>query len=608
MPDALVGDPLRLQQVLVNLVGNAIKFTTVGEVVVEATRDERAEVGSTDVRLHIAVRDTGIGIPPAKQRVIFEPFSQADGSTTRRYGGTGLGLAICSRIAEMMGGRLWVESEPGQGSTFHLAVHLGLHRASTFVPPVLPRAGGPPRPRRRRQRHRAIDRPRRALHLSHQRHHRGRRRRGARGRARRRREGRALPAPRPRHHAPRSSADALAERLRREADLACPVLLMMTAVSRRPSAARCRDLEILEFVTKPIRPVYLIAAVASALGISTRGAVKPPSLSELAAARARPPLTVLLAEDNAVNQMVAVRLLDREGHRTTVVGTGREALDALERASFDLVLMDVQMPEMDGLEAVAAIRADERKRPGVHQPVIAMTAYTMRGDRERFLEAGFDGYVRKPISVQRAARRHRRPPSRAPPTPLPAAARDHPSHQRPSLRPASPRFEEPLRPTAPSGLLPPTTEAAVPPAVAARSASPVPATPPRSRKRSSSKAIAVERLGGRRGAAPRAHRCLPGRAAQVARRTSTPPSPPATRPCSSRAAHTLKGAVDSCGGARVRGAAMELERMGRDAVLDGAEEAVARLDREMGALVPALRRWLGDATLVSAGGKGDGAA
>ncbi|MFT3769882.1 MAG: response regulator [Minicystis sp.] len=581
VPDAVVGDPLRLQQVLVNLVGNAIKFTSAGEIVVEVTTEEAGDGVSSEARLHFSVRDTGIGIPPSKQRVIFEPFSQADGSTTRRYGGTGLGLAICSRIAEMMRGRLWVESEAGQGSTFHLSIRLGLHRASTFAPPVVPELAG----------HRvlvvddnatarriigdmlagwritsvAVPGAEEALAA-------------ARAAANRKAPFQLLVLD---ATLPETTADALAERLRAEAGLECPVLMMMTAVSRRPDAARCRALDILEFVTKPVRPVYLMAAVASALGISTRGAVKVPAFSDLPPRPPRPPLNILLAEDNAVNQMVAVRLLEREGHRTTVAGTGREALDALARASFDLVLMDVQMPEMDGLEAVAAIRADERKRPGVHQPVVAMTAYTMKGDRERFLEAGFDGYVRKPISVQEL---------------LDAIDEAVP-------RPAAPLAAPSLSPAPPAAALLAAPAPAAPPPAAAALAAPAPAAPPPVAPPPAAspaddgafdKPAALDRLAGDEELLrelvdvflEEQPKWMADIRAAVDRRDAA---------LLKRGAHTLKGAVDSCGGHRVHAAAMDLERMGREANLDGAEAALARLEREMEALVPALRRWMGKA-------------
>jgi signal transduction histidine kinase/ActR/RegA family two-component response regulator len=252
--DALVGDVVRLRQVLVNLIGNAIKFTASGGVTVRVGTRERTD---GHVTIDVAVADTGIGIPEDKQALIFEPFRQADGSTTRRYGGTGLGLTICARLVEIMGGRISVESTPGAGSTFRFTAVLD----------------------------RTID-----------------------------------------------------------------------------SAA-------------------------------ATGAHVAPAL------RAWRALDVLLAEDNAVNQHLARRTIEKWGHRVAVVSTGRDAIDAAGRHRYDLILMDVQMPELDGFEATATIRA--RERDGLRVPIIAMTAHAMRGDRERCLDAGMDGYVAKPIDIAR---------------------------------------------------------------------------------------------------------------------------------------------------------------------------------------------------------------
>jgi signal transduction histidine kinase/CheY-like chemotaxis protein/HPt (histidine-containing phosphotransfer) domain-containing protein len=568
VPDALVGDPLRLQQVLVNLVGNAVKFTSAGEVVVRVEVDED---DGRDVRLHITVTDTGIGIPASKQRVIFEPFAQADGSTTRKYGGTGLGLSICSRIAEMMQGRLWVESQAGAGSTFHLTLRCGHQRTSAFSP-ANPEASSPARPgvipvaltggllearsvlvvddnaAARRILEDVLRGWKAAPTLA-----------GSAGEAlaavREARERGApfelvlldatIPAedssPSKRGSAlgpPGTTGCDLVERLRGEVGLRCPVVLMMTAVARRPDAERCRSLDILEFVTKPIRPLHLMAAMASALGLAApRG--RSPSLIDFEGRPSRGSLSILLAEDNPVNQTLAVRLLEKEGHRLTVAGTGREALEALARASFDLVLMDVQMPEMDGLEAIAAIRAGEKQQPGAHQPVIAMTAFTMKGDRERFLASGFDGYVRKPISIHEL---------------LEAIDR----------------------------LLPPGDEAPTAAAAAPADDGPEPFD----------RAAALGRLAGDEALL----RELVGvfleeypawmadiRAAVRAR------DPQILQ----RAAHTLKGAVDSCGSPGAYAAAFELEKMGRAGEVPGEGEAMGRLEREIDRLVPALRRFVG---------------
>jgi signal transduction histidine kinase/HPt (histidine-containing phosphotransfer) domain-containing protein/ActR/RegA family two-component response regulator len=257
VPKILIGDPDRLRQIVVNLVGNAIKFTESGRVTVDVTiaseEGDRAE-------LHFQVKDTGIGIPRGKQHRIFDAFTQADGSATRKYGGTGLGLSICSKLVGLMGGRIWVESEPGKGSAFHFVARFG---KDTEVPEA-------------------------SFH----------------------------PA------------------------------------AQQPEA---------------------------------------PALME-----SRGPLRVLLAEDNLVNQKLAVRLLEKEGHSVAVAGNGREALAALDEADFDVVLMDVQMPEMSGFEATTVIREKE-KTTGKHQLIVALTAHAMKGDRERCLEAGMDNYLAKPI-------------------------------------------------------------------------------------------------------------------------------------------------------------------------------------------------------------------
>jgi PAS domain S-box-containing protein len=265
VPEFVVGDSKRLRQVLINLLSNAVKFTERGEITVNVEPESRP---GDSITLHFAVTDTGIGIPHDKQLSVFEPFTQADGSTTRKYGGTGLGLAICSRLVSMMGGRIWVESEPGCGSAFHFTVHFDVVKAREATPGSVP----------------------------------------------------AIPTEVP------------------------------------PVAAHTR-------------------------GKETRS------------------LRILVAEDNQVNQALAVRLLEKRGHTVAVAADGRQALAMSENQSFDLVLMDVQMPELDGLEATAKIRERE-KRTGTHLPIIAMTAYAMKRDRDRCREAGMDGYLAKPIQPQ----------------------------------------------------------------------------------------------------------------------------------------------------------------------------------------------------------------
>jgi CheY-like chemotaxis protein/HPt (histidine-containing phosphotransfer) domain-containing protein len=260
VPDALVGDAERLKRIIVNLVGNAIKFTEKGDVVLSAAMEGPSEKG---VMLHFSVADTGIGIPDEKQWRIFETFGQADSSTTRKYGGTGLGLSISKQLVELMGGRIWVESEEKRGSTFHFTARFDLGKAA----------------------------------------------------------GKTMPA--------------------------APAKIRLSEGRKRSHG-----------VKRPLR--------------------------------------VLLAEDNPVNQELAVQLLTRRGHNVVVAENGQQAIESLERHTFDLVLMDVQMPEMGGYEATQAIREKE-KSTGAHIPILAMTAHAMQGDRERCLSAGMDGYIAKPI-------------------------------------------------------------------------------------------------------------------------------------------------------------------------------------------------------------------
>ena len=263
VPDCLIGDAVRLRQILSNLVGNAIKFTDRGYVTVRVRIEQQSTAGAT---LHFLVRDTGIGIPEEQQACIFEPFRQADGSTTRRHEGTGLGLAICTRLVQLMGGRLWVESRAGEGSIFHFTAPFGHARGGEDKQPGVPLA---------------------------------------------------------------------------------------------------RDVST------------LAASVQSACASSLR---------------------VLVAEDNAVNQNLVRSVLKKDGHAVQLAGNGREVLAALEGSQFDLILMDVQMPGMDGFEATAAIRKAEQLT-GSHVPIVAITAHAMQGDRERCLEAGMDEYLTKPIDL-----------------------------------------------------------------------------------------------------------------------------------------------------------------------------------------------------------------
>jgi signal transduction histidine kinase/DNA-binding response OmpR family regulator len=395
VPDSLIGDPGRLRQVLLNLVGNAIKFTEAGEVVVTVEAGERTD---GEVRLHIAVSDTGIGIPSEVQAHILQPFTQADSSTTRRFGGTGLGLAISAQLVERMGGTLRVESTVGKGSTFRFDAQLGVLAAAAITRPALPSLDGlavlviDDNATNRRilegtLRHWGM-RP--TLAAS-----------GAEGLAAARQQPFALVLLDA--NMPEMDGFMFAERLARLPDVGPVTIMMLSSAGQRGDATRCRELGIRAYLTKPINRSELLDAITHLL--STESEVRRPSDSRPLVTRhslreARRPLRILLAEDNPVNQRLAVRLLEKQGHAVTVAETGRTAvatwIQAETGSPFDLILMDVQMPDMDGLEATTTIRSRER-RTGRRVPIVAMTAHAMQGDRERCLDAGMDGYLSKPL-------------------------------------------------------------------------------------------------------------------------------------------------------------------------------------------------------------------
>ncbi len=398
VPDALVGDPGRLRQVVLNLVGNAIKFTSRGEVVLDVRMHSRDEDGVT---LHFTVSDTGIGIPREKQQMIFEAFTQADSSTTRNYGGTGLGLTISSQLVGLMGGTIWVESEVGQGSQFQFTArfelqenpalrtvqtHLTLKDLPALVvddnavnrrileeflrkwemQPVLVDGGGA-----------ALAEMERAAAV-----------------------GRSYPLVLLDAMMPQVDGFALARKIKESPHLANAVIMMLSSADQVQDSARCRELGIAVYLTKPVRQSELLDAIMSALG-SARLPATPaaPTVAEAVRKSSRP-LRVLLAEDNPVNQRLAVRIMEKWGHSVAVAGNGRKALEAWEKDTFDLILMDVQMPEMSGLEATVAIREREKTSTG-RIPIIAMTAHAMEGDREKCLAAGMDQYITKPIDQKR---------------------------------------------------------------------------------------------------------------------------------------------------------------------------------------------------------------
>jgi PAS domain S-box-containing protein len=403
VPDGLVGDPNRLRQIIVNLIGNAIKFTDQGEVVVRVRlmgggewgtgNGEQGSSSTPHCLLHFSVTDTGIGIAPDKQEAIFAPFVQADGSTTRKYGGTGLGLAISSRLVKLMGGRVWVESQPNQGSVFHFTARFGMHDQppAPRVQPVELEGVSVLVVDDNATNRRILEEMLGNWHM--------RATAVADGAAALAELSRAVAAGRPYALVlldalmPQMDGFMLAQEIKQRPEIAGTTLLMLS--SAEGSSARARELPIAACVMKPVKQSDLFDAVVTCLGVALRRETGP--AAEPAPGQPRR-LRVLLAEDNAVNQKLMVRLLEKQGHRVTVAGDGREVLAALERESFDVALMDVQMPEIDGFEATAAIRRGEQVT-GRHLPIIAMTAHAMKGDRERCLKAGMDAYVSKPIQA-----------------------------------------------------------------------------------------------------------------------------------------------------------------------------------------------------------------
>jgi len=414
VPEAVVGDPIRFKQVLVNLLSNAIKFTSVGEVVVTAKLDESVAASSKkNTVIQFEVRDTGIGIPAEKVATIFEAFTQADNSTTRRFGGTGLGLTICKRLVDMMGGRVWVESREDKGSSFFFTLSLGLASSSSsgMLRPVTSMQGLDVLVVDDNATNRRIlfeqlsalglkvtcaDGARSALTELW------------RARAENRRFSLVILD----YHMPELDGLQLAERVKDFPGVPASTIMMLTSGGQGGDVARCRELGLAAYVTKPLSQRALYQVVAQVIGA---GAVAPDALaftprkddSDMPGPHAtdaspapHTSLRLLLAEDNFVNQKLAVTMLQKRGHKVTVANDGVEALSLLERESFDLVFMDVHMPNMGGFEATAEIRRREKAHGLPRIPIVALTALAMTGDREKCLEAGMDAYLTKPISAR----------------------------------------------------------------------------------------------------------------------------------------------------------------------------------------------------------------
>ncbi len=395
VPTLLKGDPVRLRQIVVNLAGNAIKFTGTGEVVVGVALEAETD---DPIRLHFSVSDTGIGIAPEKVSTIFESFNQADGSVTRRYGGTGLGLAISKQLSELMNGRIWVESDGSNGSTFHFTAEFmpGDLASAPSLPADTSSLQGLPllivddnRMNRRvfmemtsawgmtpkavaggneslgeLKRASAAGNPYRFLLLDFN-----------------------MPEMNGYETAKIIQAEGAAENLS---------IILLTSAGRKGDAAKCIDLGISAYLVKPVKQADLLDALHLSLGHDIK---KDAIITRYTVEEVRRKLRILLVEDNVVNQTLAVKILEKRGHRVVVAGNGKEALETLSGENFHVVLMDVQMPVMDGYTATRKIRKWEGdvKTAESRIPIIAMTAHAMKGDREKCLAAGMDDYVTKPI-------------------------------------------------------------------------------------------------------------------------------------------------------------------------------------------------------------------
>ena len=377
-----------------NLIGNAIKFTDRGEIVVKV---ESEPADDQQVRLHFSVQDTGMGISREQQRLIFEAFTQADGSSTRRFGGTGLGLAISTRLVTLMGGHIWVESERGKGSTFHFTALFRLCAGEAAKPSaadvspqglqvlivddnaanrwILEEAvrGWEMNPT-------SVDNGQAAVEALQD----------------AATSGTPLAMVLLDAMMPGMDGFEVAKRIQSMRELVQPVVMMLSSADCDADAARCRALGIANYLRKPVVASELREAIVTALGHGLRIPAFPASSPTPKNDPASRKLNILLAEDNPINQRVAIGMLEKRGHSVLAVNNGTEALQALACEQFDLVFMDVQMPEMDGLKATAAIRRQE-EGTGAHVPIVAMTAHVMKGDRDRCLEAGMDDYLAKPV-------------------------------------------------------------------------------------------------------------------------------------------------------------------------------------------------------------------
>jgi PAS domain S-box-containing protein len=396
-PDALEGDPVRLRQIIVNLVGNAIKFTESGEVFLDVSVGSRE---SEDVTLRFAVSDTGIGIPDEKQQDIFGSFTQVDTGMTRKYGGTGLGLAIVTKLVAMMNGELWVESAVGSGSVFHFSLKfkaLEITPSAAYEQRTPVNLEGMPvlviddnATNRRILEEMLVGFGMKPTLVN-----------GASPALVAVQVANNLGAPFPLTivdaQMPEIDGFELSERIAKLVGVNKPIIMMLSSLGRRGDAERCRQIGISAYLKKPIKQSELFSAIQATLGMTEKRIDACTLVTAGATQEEDVRLKVLLVEDNLVNQTLAVRLLEKRGCLVTIAGNGEEALHALEKEVFDIVLMDVEMPVMNGLDATRLIREQE-EATGAHVPIVAMTAHAMTGDRDRCLRAGMDGYISKPVT------------------------------------------------------------------------------------------------------------------------------------------------------------------------------------------------------------------
>ena len=398
VPQFVYGDSGRLRQVIVNLVGNAIKFTQHGEVLLDLNLEGDSRDDTNQLTLRFSVKDTGIGVPEDRQKAIFRAFEQADNSTTRRFGGTGLGLAISGQLVKLMGGRLWVDSEVGQGSQFHFTTRLDVVDKPEALQPqtdtnsllglrvlvvddnatnrcileeILTNWGMKPAMAEDVESAIAL------LQTAHDSND----------------KFRLILSD---VNMPALSGFDLARHVRNQPELVDTIIMLLTSGGRVGDFVLCRELNMSAYLIKPVKQSELFDAIVASLGITAAEGVEKDPASPTETLRS---LNILLAEDSPVNQKLAIGLLGKWGHKITVANDGQEAVEAWKDGDFELILMDVQMPRMDGLEATGEIRRQEADT-GQHIVIVAMTAHAMKGDRERCLSAGMDEYVAKPVRAK----------------------------------------------------------------------------------------------------------------------------------------------------------------------------------------------------------------